>query len=54
MRGVTKFKPLWRIHNSTYRRYAKGCLSKRFKRYYGKLRAVAGLLLRPILHRGGR
>ena len=51
MKQVESFKPLWRIHNKTYRRYARGCFWRRLKRYYGKVRALAGLLLRPVLRR---
>ncbi len=32
-----KFKPVWSIHNSTYRRYAKGLTRKQLSRYGGKL-----------------
>ena len=54
MREAAKFKPLWRIHNQVYRHYAKGCFVRRVVRYWGKLKALAKLLLRPILRRLGR
>ncbi len=39
MTEKTKFKPLWRIHNRTYRQYAKGITRKRFSRYWSKIRS---------------
>ena len=41
---AVRFKPLWRIHNSTYRRYAKGWTRKRFRRYLGKLYGLLKLM----------
>ena len=38
-----RFKPLWRIHNQTYRRYAKGCMIRRFRRYVDKLKGIMGM-----------
>ena len=38
-----RFKPLWRIHNATYRRYAKGCTIKRIKRYITKIKKLMGM-----------
>ena len=54
MKEDLRFKPLWMIHNRTYRRYARGCTVKRFRRYWSKLARLARLVLRPIaakLHR---
>lgn len=31
-----RFKPLWMIHNSTYRQLVRGSLRKRLKRYAAK------------------
>lgn len=41
--GELRFKPLWRIHNATYRRYAKGCMIKRFKRYFTKIKKLISM-----------
>ena len=38
-----RFKPLWRIRNATYRRYARGYNVKRLKRYVEKLRRRLGM-----------
>ena len=31
------FKPLWLIHNSTYRNLVRGMARKRWKRYFQKI-----------------
>lgn len=54
MKQVEQFKPLWRIQNRTYRRYARGCFLRRLKRCLGKFKALAKLLLRPVLRRLGK
>ncbi len=54
MKQVERFKPLWQIHNRTYRRYARGCFFRRLRRYWGKFKALAKLLLRPVLRRLGK
>ncbi len=36
------FKPLWRIHNATYRHYAKLARWKRLKRYINKAKKILG------------
>lgn len=35
-----RFKPLWRIHNSVYRRYRKGTGSKKIRKYVDRLLRV--------------
>ncbi len=37
MKQKEKFKPLWRIHNRTYRQYMKGVGRKRLERYWSKI-----------------
>lgn len=37
MKQSSEFKPLRRIHNKTYRRYARGIYQKRLRIYLGKL-----------------
>ncbi len=37
MRENVKFKPLWRIHNRTYRQYMKGVGRKKLARYWNKI-----------------
>ncbi len=32
-----RFKPLWKIHNATYRRLNKGVLSRRLNKYFKKV-----------------
>ena len=41
--GGLRFKPLWRIHNATYRRYARGYTAKRIGRYFNKLKKIMGM-----------
>lgn len=41
-----QFKPLWRIHNRTYRTLMKGSRRARYRRYVGKLRSVLALVIR--------
>ena len=53
MKDVRCFKPLWRIHNATYRRYAKGCLKKRIRRHVGKLWRILNLLRLRLRHFAG-
>ena len=38
-----RFKPLWRIHNSTYRKYAKGARGKRIEKYKDRLYRILKL-----------
>ena len=43
MRQDAQFKPLWRIHNATYRKYVKGYTLERFARYFTKIRKILGI-----------
>ena len=36
MSRKTPYKPLWRIHNRTYRKYVRGVAYKNWKRYIDK------------------
>jgi len=38
MKPKDPFKPLWRVHNKTYRQYVRGTKFKRFLLYTRKLR----------------
>ena len=35
-----RYKPLWMIHNRTYRHYKKGLNRKRFVRYLNKAKKI--------------
>ena len=37
MNEQNKFKPLWMIHNTTYRNLVRGMARKRWKRYLNKI-----------------
>lgn len=37
MKQPLEFKPLWRIHNKIYRKYARGIYQKRVRIYLEKL-----------------
>ena len=40
MKESKEYKPLWRIRNATYRRYAKGLHWERIRRYVRKTRQI--------------
>ena len=43
LEGALRFKPLWRIHNATYRRCVKGYTAKRLRRYIRKIQKLMGM-----------
>ena len=40
MKEVKQFKPLWRIHNSVYRRCARGSTRIKLRRYLDKAKRM--------------
>ncbi len=46
MSRKTPYKPLWRIHNRTYRKYVRGAAIKRWSRYFEKFRRRLAVLHR--------
>ena len=46
MSQKTSYKPLWRIHNRTYRKYVRGATIKRWSRYFEKFRRRLAVLHR--------
>ena len=42
MKNKKRFKPLWMIHNKTYRHYAKGLRKETLTRYWRKLISRVG------------